>query len=122
MMSHGYTRTTPDHCAFNKKYSDDDFIILLLYVDDMLIIGNDPSKIDKQKIKLSKYFAMKGLGLEKQTPAMKISRDRKNEKLWLSQESYIEKVLERFNMTKPRQFVLHLQVTSSLVLGNVLQV
>jgi len=29
---------------------------------------------------------------------MKIVRDRKNEKLWLLQQKYIEKVLERFNM------------------------
>ena len=33
---------------------------------------------------------------------MKISHDRKNKKLWLSQESYIEKVLERFNMSKAK--------------------
>ena len=29
---------------------------------------------------------------------MRISRDRANKKIWLSQEEYIEKVLERFNM------------------------
>ena len=34
---------------------------------------------------------------------MKISRDRKNRMLWLSQESYIEKVLERFNMSKAKE-------------------
>ena len=33
---------------------------------------------------------------------MKISHDRKNKKLWLSQESYIEKVLERLNMSKAK--------------------
>jgi hypothetical protein len=33
---------------------------------------------------------------------MKISRDRKNGKLWLLQESYIEKVLDRFNMSKAK--------------------
>ena len=30
---------------------------------------------------------------------MKITRDRLNKKLWLSQEKYIDKVLERFNMS-----------------------
>ena len=29
---------------------------------------------------------------------MRILRDRKNKKLWLSQEKYIKKVLEKFNM------------------------
>ncbi|PKI40026.1 hypothetical protein CRG98_039596 [Punica granatum] len=31
MLSHGYTRTTSDHCVFVKQFSNDDFIILLLY-------------------------------------------------------------------------------------------
>ncbi|XP_037492286.1 uncharacterized protein LOC119369668 [Jatropha curcas] len=33
---------------------------------------------------------------------MKISRDRKKRKLWLSQEKYIEKVLSRFNMSNAK--------------------
>ena len=35
MMSHGYNITTSDHYVFTRKFSDDDFIILLMYVDDM---------------------------------------------------------------------------------------
>ena len=102
MMSHGYNRTTSDHCMFTKKYFDDDFIIFLLYVDDMLIIGHDSSKIDRLKRELSMSFAMKDLGSAKQILGMNVSRDRKDRKLWLSQESYIEKVLERFNLSKAK--------------------
>ena len=80
-MSHGYNRTSSDHFVFTRKISDDDFIILLLYVDDMLIIGHDSSKIDKLKRELRKSFAMKDLGSAKQILGMKISRDRKNMKL-----------------------------------------
>jgi hypothetical protein len=100
MVDHRYARTILDHCVFVKKFSDGEFIILLLYVDDMLIICCDTSKIDRLKKELSKSFNMKDLGLAKQILGMKISRDRKKEKLWLSQESYIEKVLDRFNMCK----------------------
>ena len=102
MMSHGYIRTSSDHCVFTRKFSNDDFIILLLYVDDMLIISHDSSKIDRLKREFSKSFAMQDLGSAKQILGMKISRDRKNRKLWLSQESYIEKVLERFNMSEAK--------------------
>ena len=63
MMSQGYDRTTSDHCVFMKKFSDDDFIILLLYVDDMLIVGHDVGKIGKLKRELSKSFAMKDFGI-----------------------------------------------------------
>ena len=43
---------------------------------------------------------MKNLEQAKQILGMKISRDRKSGKLWLSQEVYVEKVLERFNIGK----------------------
>src|SRR5262249_12068973 len=33
---------------------------------------------------------------------MRIIHDRKSHRLWLSQERYLEKVLERFNMSKAR--------------------
>ena len=84
MMSHGYNKTSSYHCVLIRKFSNDDFIIVLLYVDDMLIIGHDSSKIDKLKGDLSKSFAMKNLGLAEQILGKKISRDRKNRKLWLS--------------------------------------
>jgi hypothetical protein len=81
MVDHGYDRTTSDHCVFVKKFSDGEFIILLLYVDDMLIICRDTSKIDRLKKELSKSFNMKDLGPAKQILGMKISRDRKKWKI-----------------------------------------
>ena len=41
---------------------------------------------------------MKDLGAAKQILGMRITRDRKNRKLTLSQNEYIQKVLKRFNM------------------------
>ncbi|CAL2259645.1 unnamed protein product [Prunus armeniaca] len=57
-------------------------------------------KISKLKKELSKSFAMKDLGPAKRILGMSISRERKNRKLRLSLESYIEKVLKRCNMDK----------------------
>lgn len=103
MTDNEYQRTTSDHCVFVKNFSDGDFIVLLLYVDDMLIVGHDVAKIARLKNELSKSFAMKDLGPARQILGMKISRDRQNGKLWLSQEKYIEKVLDRFNMGKAKE-------------------
>jgi len=50
------------------------------------------------KRKLGNSFAMKDLGAAKQILGMRITRDRKNHKLTLSQSEYIEKVLKRLNM------------------------
>ena len=102
MIDQGYTRTTTDHCVFMKKFNSGEFIILLLYVDDMLIVGRDVKQIKELKIALSKSFSMKDLGPASQILGMKIIRDRKSQKLWLSQERYVERVLERFNMSKAK--------------------
>ena len=72
-----------DHCVYIKWFGED-FIIFLLYVDDMLILRKDMSKIDRLKKELSESFAMKDMGLVKQILGMQISCDRKNKKIWLS--------------------------------------
>ena len=45
MIEHGYDRPASNHCVFVKKFSDREVIILLLYVDDMLIVGRDTVKL-----------------------------------------------------------------------------
>ena len=62
----------------------------------MLIVGQDIDMIHKLKVDLSMSFHMKDLG--KHILGMKITRNRECGKLWLSEEKYIEQVLERFNM------------------------
>lgn len=39
-----------DHCLFIKRHTRGNFLILLLYVDDILIVGQDCIKIAKGKI------------------------------------------------------------------------
>ncbi|KAM1054407.1 hypothetical protein PS2_001749 [Malus domestica] len=66
--------------------------------NSFMIVGQDASMIKKLKEELSKSFDMKDLGPAKQILGMEIIHDRKSKKLWLSQEKYVERVLERFNM------------------------
>ena len=101
MGEQGYRKTTSDHCVFVQKFSDD-FVILLLYVDDILIIGRNVSRIDNLKKQLSKFFAMKDLGPVKRIFGIRIERDRASKKLCMLQEQYIEKMLARFNMGKAK--------------------
>ena len=98
MVGHGYARTNANHCVYVKKFPNGKFVILLLYVDDMLIVGQDAGVIGNLKKDLFKSFDMKDLGAARQILGMQILRDKKTKKLWLSQEKYIERVLERFNM------------------------
>ena len=97
MSSHGFTRCQADHCCHFKKI-DNNFIILLLYVDDMLVVGSNMQEIVNLKLKLSKQFEMKDLGAAKQILGMRIKRDTNSRTLLLSQDKYINKVLSKFNM------------------------
>ena len=45
MMSQEFKRTIVDPCVYVQRFLDDKFIILLLYVDDMLIVGQDADMI-----------------------------------------------------------------------------
>jgi len=76
----------------------DHVIYLVLYVDDMLLFGNDKEIIQDLKTKLSSKFDMKDLGAANYILGMEIKRYRAKRKLWLNQRKYLEKILQRFNM------------------------
>jgi hypothetical protein len=64
----------------------------------MLVFRLDAKTISNLKKELFKSFDMNDLGLAQQILGMQIVRDRKAKKVWVSQEKYVECVLERFNM------------------------
>ena len=73
-------------------------IYLMLYVDDMLIASKNLHEIARLKALLSREFQMKNLGAVKKILGMEIHRDRGNGRLWLTQRSYLEKIVEFFGM------------------------
>ena len=94
---HGYKRSNADYYVYTHQFLEGKFIILLLYVDDILIVCQDASMIRKLKEELSKSFDMKDLGPANQILGVQLVRDRKSKKLWLPQERYVQRVLEKFN-------------------------
>ena len=81
MHEHGYNRYHLDYCVYFKRLDDDNYIILCLYVDDMLVAGSNMGHIKGLKCQLAHEFYMKDLGAEKQILGMNICRDRKTRKL-----------------------------------------
>jgi len=75
---------------------------LLLYVNDILIAARNKTHVQKFKAQLKKKFEMKDLGKAKKILGMEITRDRGSGRLSLSQENYVLKMLERFNMVEAR--------------------
>ena len=57
------------------KLIGDCVIYLVLYVDDMLLVGNDKEVIQDLKTQLSSKFDMKDLGVANYMLGMEIKRD-----------------------------------------------
>ncbi|KAL0294484.1 UNVERIFIED_CONTAM: Retrovirus-related Pol polyprotein from transposon TNT 1-94 [Sesamum radiatum] len=79
---------------------------LVLYVDDILHIGNDVKMLGDIKAWLSTQFSMKDMGEASYILGIKIYRDRSRRLLGLTQSSYIEKVLKRFKMEHSKRGLL----------------
>ena len=93
MLGIKFIRCSYDSCVNLKKKNDQVVVYLLLYVDDMLIASRSMQDIQELKHQLNS----KGiLGME-------IVRDRKNKKLFLTQSSYLKKVIQKFNMHKSKE-------------------
>ncbi|KAH9662167.1 hypothetical protein KPL70_024758 [Citrus sinensis] len=98
MVSKGYHRSRYDSCVYFGGSNQGGAAYLLLYVDDMLIASKYKSEIERLKNLLNAEFEMKDLGNAKRILGMDIIRNRSAGTLFLSQEKYIKKVLERFEM------------------------
>jgi hypothetical protein len=96
-LSHGFKRSYYDSCVYI-KLDNGSPIYLLFYVDDMLIAAKSREETTTLKKLLSSEFDMKDLRATKKILGMEITRDRNSGLLFLSQQSYIKKVLQRFNM------------------------
>ena len=86
-----------------KKSSGSAIIFLILYVDDILLIGNDISMLQSVKTWLSQKFFMKDLKEASYILGIKIYRDRSKKMLGLFQFRYIDLVLKRFNMEESKR-------------------
>eukprot|EP00253_Pinus_taeda_P020909 PITA_20909 len=84
----------------------------------MLIASKSMEEINRLKAQLSRMFDMKDLGVAKHILGLEIHRDRKNGKLWLSQQKYVEKILEKFSMNNVKP--INIPLASHFKLSSVL--
>ena len=83
----GFIKNDDEPCVY-KKTSGSYITFLILYVDDILIIGNNIPMLKDVKAWLSKCFTMKDLGEAAYILGIKIYRDRSKRLLGLSQSTY----------------------------------
>ncbi|GAA0144133.1 hypothetical protein LIER_35876 [Lithospermum erythrorhizon] len=97
-----YDTNRPASCSTPNLQADEprmmfgsDCVIICLYVDHMLILGNTLDVINKNKELLSSNFDMKDLGEAGVILGVRVIRN--FEGIFLSQSHYVEMVLKKFN-------------------------
>ncbi|RVW25420.1 Retrovirus-related Pol polyprotein from transposon RE1 [Vitis vinifera] len=76
MRAFGYRQSNSDHTLFLKKQHGK-ITTLIVYVDDMVVTGNDPEERKALQNYLSREFEMKDLGHLKYFLGIEVSRSRK---------------------------------------------
>ncbi|RVX20813.1 Retrovirus-related Pol polyprotein from transposon TNT 1-94 [Vitis vinifera] len=132
MLSHGFKINECDKCVYVKD-TKHGYVIVCLYVDDMLIVGSDDKMITSTKNMLNSRFDMKDMGLADVILGIKIKRT--SDELILSQSHYVDKILGKFDKDNsgvartPVDVTLHLsknkgesvsQVEYSRVIGSLM--
>ncbi|GKE03802.1 retrotransposon protein, putative, ty1-copia subclass [Tanacetum coccineum] len=98
----GFSRSENVSCVY-VKVSGSVVVFLVLYVDDILLIGNDIPTLQSIKYWLGRCFAMKDLGDATYILGIKIYRDRTKHLIGLSQDTYLDKILKRFRMKNSKK-------------------
>ena len=96
MKSIGYKQSNSDHTLF-LKYNEDRITTLIVYVDDMIVTGNDSEEMKTLQKHLAREFEMKDLGELKYFLGIEVSRSKKG--IFLSQRKYALDLLNEIGMT-----------------------
>ena len=102
LKSVGYCKSKADECIYVKSVKEASghisFVILGVYVDDIIPVSNDPAMLKAEKAALCERFEMIDQGEIHYLLGLSIKRDRESRTLTISQPNYTEKVLRKFGM------------------------
>nr|GEU67251.1 hypothetical protein [Tanacetum cinerariifolium] len=98
----GFAQNLDDPCVYQKA-SGSNVTFLILYVDDIIIMGNHIPSLQSVKHYLGKCFAMKDLGEASFIYGIKIYRYRSKQLIGLGQNAYMDKILKRYKMDNSKR-------------------
>jgi len=90
ICSAGYIQSRVDYSLFTSKQGES-FTALLIYVDDILITGNDLARIAATKQFLHNHFRLKDLGILKYFLGIEVSASKKG--IFISQRKYALEII-----------------------------
>lgn len=92
----GFVQSASDPCVY--KDSGGEMFLIGVYVDDIILAGENDKKINDVKRALGAKFNIKDMGKLHYFLGMKIIQDKKTGNVWIGQPAYVESILKKFGM------------------------
>src|SRR5260370_1654807 len=99
LITLGFERTYSDAGIYVRhQHGGNSLLIIILYVDDITIIGSSLEDVKQLKEKLSLRYEMSDLGEIQSYLGMQICQDRSKKCIEVDQSGYIRSILDHFTM------------------------
>jgi hypothetical protein len=95
-IKEGFQRCSSEHTLFTKAEEGGKFLVVSVYVDDLIYSGNDETMFKRFKHSMKQEFDMSDLGRMKYFLGVEVVQG--SEGIFINQRKYANEVLERFGM------------------------
>jgi len=109
----GFERSAADPCLLYKKVGDG-MVYILVYVDDLLVVGSSVADVKAAKTAVLGHFKARDMGEPEWFLGMHIIRDRAAGTITLSQRQYAKTLVERYGMEDANPTTLPMPVGSRI--------
>ncbi|KAL6131056.1 hypothetical protein ACLB2K_069434 [Fragaria x ananassa] len=115
MKTFGYRQSNSDHTLFIKR-NQGKITALIVYVDDMIVTGDDPKEMESLQKCLSKEFEMKDLRQLKYFLGIEVARSK--EGISLSQRKYVLDLLAETGMLDCKPVETPIEMNHNLAISS----
>lgn len=108
LTSHGFEQGKADPCFYSKNI-DNNWLFVLVYVDDILLVGKTNNMIVRAREMFANEFGIKDLGKIRQYLGIEVTRDN-NGIFHLNQAKYIKKIVNDFGLANAKSSNIPMQI------------
>jgi hypothetical protein len=94
----GFVPNRADHCFYTLYIDSQNYVLLLLYVDDIIVAATTEELCNKYMKSIAKMFRISYSGELREYLNILIQHDREKRTIYMSQERYIIEMMEQFGI------------------------
>jgi hypothetical protein len=107
-----FKRSKSEPTLYVKHQGNVDLLIIALYVDDLILTGNNANMIEEFKKDMVYKYEMSDIGLLHYFLSIEVYQDK--EEVFISQKMYAEKIMRKFRMIGSKSMAIPLAVNEKL--------